>query len=91
MQGKTAIANILEPEGVDTLLHPQQRPHRRGGSAGIRPIVSRMERGAVNTADRYTRVNNGHHNGVCLAQAGPGSVRVILREWWTNGGERAWP
>ena len=41
-------------------------------AAGIRPVISRMERGAVNMADAYSRINNGHKNGVCIVQAGPG-------------------
>ena len=41
-------------------------------AAGIRPIISRMERTAVNMADAYSRVNNGNKNGVCIVQGGPG-------------------
>jgi acetolactate synthase-1/2/3 large subunit len=73
MYGKTAIANILKMEGVEYLFcFPNNALIDAGAAAGIRPIISRMERGAVNMADGYTRVNNGHKNGVCLVQAGPG-------------------
>lgn len=73
MYGKTAIANILKLEGVEYLFcFPNNALIDAGAAAGIRPIISRMERGAVNMADGYTRVNNGHKNGVCVVQAGPG-------------------
>jgi acetolactate synthase-1/2/3 large subunit len=73
MQGKTAIANILKQEGVDvTFCFPNNALIDAAAAAGIRPVISRMERTAVNMADGYSRVNNGHKNGVCMVQAGPG-------------------
>ena len=73
MQGKTAIANILKQEGTDYVFcFPNNALIDAAAAAGIRPIISRMERGAVNMADGYTRVNNGVKNGVCIVQAGPG-------------------
>jgi acetolactate synthase-1/2/3 large subunit len=73
MQGKTAIANILKQEGTDYVFcFPNNTLIDAAAAAGIRPIISRMERGAVNMADGYTRVNNGVKNGVCIVQAGPG-------------------
>ena len=73
MQGKTAIANILKQEGVEVAFcFPNNTLIDAIAAAGIRPVISRMERGAVNMADAYSRVNNGHKNGVCIVQAGPG-------------------
>jgi glyoxylate carboligase len=73
MQGKTAIANILKQEGVDAAFcFPNNALIDAAAAAGIRPIISRMERTAVNMADGYSRVTNGHNNGVCMVQAGPG-------------------
>ena len=73
MQGKTAIANILKQEGVDVAFcFPNNTLIDAIAAAGIRPVISRMERGAVNMADAYSRINNGHKNGVCIVQAGPG-------------------
>ena len=73
MQGKTAIANILKQEGVEfAFCFPNNTLIDAIAAAGIRPIISRMERGAVNMADAYSRVNNGHKTGVCIVQAGPG-------------------
>ena len=73
MQGKTVLAGILKQEGVELVFcFPNNPLIDAAASAGIRPIISRMERGAVNMADGYSRVNNGQNNGVCLVQAGPG-------------------
>ena len=73
MQGKTAIANILKQEGVEVAFcFPNNTLIDAIAAAGIRPVISRMERGAVNMADAYSRVNNGHKTGVCIVQAGPG-------------------
>ena len=73
MQGKTAIANILKQEGVElAFCFPNNPLIDAIAAAGIRPIIARMERGAVNMADAYSRVNNGNKTGVCIVQAGPG-------------------
>ena len=73
MQGKTAIANILKQEGVElAFCFPNNTLIDAIAAAGIRPVIARMERGAVNMADAYTRINNGHKTGVCIVQAGPG-------------------
>ena len=51
MYGKTAIASILKREGVEYLFcFPNNALIDAGAAAGIRPIISRMERGAVNMA-----------------------------------------
>ena len=73
MQGKTAVANILKQEGVDLVFcFPNNTLIDAAAAANIRPIVSRMERTAVNMADAYTRINNGVRNGVCIVQGGQG-------------------
>ena len=73
MQGKTAIANILKQEGVElAFCFPNNPLIDAIAAAGIRPIIARMERGAVNMADAYSRINNGNKTGVCIVQAGPG-------------------
>jgi len=73
MLGKTAIANILKQENTEFVFcFPNNAIIDAAAAAGIRPIISRMERGAVIMADGYTRINNGRKNGVCLVQAGPG-------------------
>ena len=73
MDGKAAFANILGQEGVDVVFRfPNNILIDACAAAGIRPIISRMERTAVNMADAYSRVNNGNKNGVCIVQGGPG-------------------
>ena len=73
MEGKTAIANILKQEGVEFVFcFPNNALIDAVAAAGIRPIISRMERGAVNMADAYSRINNGNKTGVVIVQAGPG-------------------
>ena len=73
MEGKTALAGILKQEGVEFVFcFPNNPLIDAAASAGIRPIISRMERGAVNMADGYSRTNNGLNPGVCLVQHGPG-------------------
>ena len=73
MEGKTVLAGILKQEGTEFVFcFPNNPLIDAAASAGIRPIITRMERGAVNMADGYSRVNNGSKNGVCLVQAGPG-------------------
>ena len=73
MQGKTTVAGILRQEGVEFLFcFPNNALIDAAAAAGIRPIISRMERGAVNMADGYSRMSNGVNPGVCAVQAGPG-------------------
>ena len=73
MQGKTALAGILQQEGADYVFcFPNNALIDAAAAAGIRPIISRMERGAVNMADGYSRVTNGNKTGICVVQAGPG-------------------
>ena len=80
MDGKAAFANILGQEGVDVVFcFPKNILIDACAAAGIRPIISRMERTAVNMADAYSRVNNGNKNGVCIVQGGPGIEKRLLR------------
>ncbi|PKB73687.1 MAG: hypothetical protein BZY75_00530 [SAR202 cluster bacterium Io17-Chloro-G7] len=73
MQGKTVLASILQQEGTEIVFcFPNNPLIDAAASAGIRPIIARMERGAVNMADGYSRVHNGAKTGVCIVQAGPG-------------------
>ena len=73
MKGSTAIVKILKMEGVEFLSgFPQNGIFESGAEEGIRSIITRTERVAVNIADAYTRVSNCKRNGVCLMQSGPG-------------------
>ena len=73
MKGITAIANILKLEGVEYLFcFPANPLIEAAAAAGIRPIISRTERGAINMADGYSRLAGGGRVGVCAMQYGPG-------------------
>jgi thiamine pyrophosphate-dependent acetolactate synthase large subunit-like protein len=73
MKTVDALAEILRREGVDFLFcFPTTPIIEACARAGIRPVITRMERTLVNMADGYTRVNNGLRNGVCAVQYGPG-------------------
>lgn len=52
MQGKTAIANILKLEGVESFVcFPNNAIIEAAAEIGIRPICARTERVAVNIAE----------------------------------------
>ncbi len=73
MKGVTAIANVLKMEGVEYLFcFPNNPIIEAAATAGIRPILARTERGAVNMADGYSRVAGGGKIGVVATQYGPG-------------------
>ncbi len=73
MDGKSKVAEILKQEGVEFVFcFPNNVLIDAMADAGIRPIISRVERTAINMADGYTRTTNGTKNGVCIFQAGPG-------------------
>lgn len=73
MKGKEAIVNVLKLEGVEFLsCFPYNPLIDAAAEAGIRPIVARTERTAVNMADGFSRISNGRRTGVCAMQSGPG-------------------
>lgn len=78
MQGKTAIANILKLEGVESFVcFPNNAIIEAAAEIGIRPICARTERVAVNIADGLSRVSSGRSIGVCAVQYGPGSENAF--------------
>jgi len=73
MKGAKAIANILKLEGVEFVsCFPESPLINPAAEAGIRTLLVRKERVAVNIADGYTRVSNGRKTGTCTMQAGVG-------------------
>jgi len=73
MNAETAIAKILKMEGVEFITgFPYSAVLEAGAVEGIRPILFRTERVAVNAVDGFTRASNGKRNGVCAVQMGPG-------------------
>jgi acetolactate synthase-1/2/3 large subunit len=66
-----AIAQILKSEGVKFVsCFPPNKLINTSASQGIRTILTRQERVAVNIADGYTRVSG--HTGVALVAGGVG-------------------
>ena len=73
MKGGAAIANILKQEGVEYIFcFPNNPLIDSAASVGIRPIITRIERTAVNMAMGYARTNGGSPMAVCVFQGGPG-------------------
>ena len=73
MKGGAAIANILKQEGVEYIFcFPNNPLIDAAASVGIRPIITRIERTAVNMAMGYARTNGGSPLAVCVFQGGPG-------------------
>jgi acetolactate synthase-1/2/3 large subunit len=73
MRGSHAIAQVLKQEAVEYVTcFPHNEIIDACAGQGIRPIMARTERVAINIADGYSRLNNGRRIGVCLVQDGPG-------------------
>ena len=73
MKGVTAVANILKMEGVEYLFcFPSTPLIDEAAAAGIRPVIARTERGAINMADGYARIAGNGKIGVIATQGGPG-------------------
>lgn len=74
MIGSDIIADILLQEDVDFIVgFPENRLFNSAATHGIRPIIARTERVAINIADGYTRMSNGRRIGVAVVQHGPGA------------------
>ncbi|GBD10852.1 Glyoxylate carboligase [bacterium HR23] len=73
MKGSAAIATILKMEGVEFITcYPTNPLIEACASVGIRPILARNERVAVNIADGFSRATFGRRIGVTCMQYGPG-------------------
>jgi acetolactate synthase-1/2/3 large subunit len=68
------VAAVLAAEGVEFLVgYPENRLLNAAALAGIRPIIARTERVAVNIADGFARVTGGRRLCACAVQHGPGA------------------
>jgi len=78
MKGSEIVARVLKAEGVE---HMTCFPHSAlidsAAALGIRPIMARTERVAVNIADGFSRMNSGERIGVITVQQGPGSENAF--------------
>ena len=78
MKGTEAIAKALQAEGVEILTcFPLNQIIDAASAIGIRPIVTRTERVAVNIADGYSRMTGGRKIGVAAVQYGPGAENAF--------------
>jgi thiamine pyrophosphate-dependent acetolactate synthase large subunit-like protein len=72
------VAAVLAAEGVEFIVgFPENRLLNAAAVAGIRPIITRTERVAVNIADGFARVTGGRRLGACAVQYGPGAEAAL--------------
>lgn len=73
LNGADIVARALLAEGVECLLgFPHSELFDAAATLGIRPVIARTERVAVNMAEGFTRMTDGRRTGVVTAQYGPG-------------------
>jgi acetolactate synthase-1/2/3 large subunit len=78
MLGRDAVAKVLKAEGVEYLAcFPNNAIIEGAAVEGIRTIVARTERVAVNIADGMSRVSAGTKIGVAAVQYGPGTENAF--------------
>jgi thiamine pyrophosphate-dependent acetolactate synthase large subunit-like protein len=72
------VAAVLAAEGVEFIVgFPENRLLNAAALAGIRPIIARTERVAINIADGFTRVTAGRRIAACAVQHGPGTEAAL--------------
>jgi thiamine pyrophosphate-dependent acetolactate synthase large subunit-like protein len=70
---QSAVIEILKREGTEFIVgYPVNALFEAGAEEGIRPIITRQERVAVNIAEAYSRLSVGRRVGVVAVQMGPG-------------------
>src|SRR6478672_1284962 len=68
------IAELLQREGAEAIVgFPENRLLNSAALIGMRPIITRTERVAVNIADGFARATNGERIAPCVTQYGPGA------------------
>jgi thiamine pyrophosphate-dependent acetolactate synthase large subunit-like protein len=68
------IAALLQREGAEAIVgFPENRLLNSAALVGMRPIITRTERVAVNIADGFARMTNGERFVPCVTQYGPGA------------------
>src|SRR5436309_11141073 len=68
------IVELLQREGAEHLVgFPENRLIDAAAGAGMRPLMTRTERVAVNIADGFARATNGDGLLPCVTQYGPGA------------------
>src|SRR3954452_25023073 len=68
------IVQLLQREGAESIVgFPENRLLNSASLAGMRPIITRTERMAVNIADGFARATNGERLLPCVTQYAPGA------------------
>jgi thiamine pyrophosphate-dependent acetolactate synthase large subunit-like protein len=68
------IVELLQREGAEFVVgFPENRLLNSAALRGIRPIITRTERVAVNIADGFARATDGERLLPCVTQYGPGA------------------
>ena len=68
------IAGLLQQQGAEYIVgFPENRLFNSAAALGMRPIITRTERVAVNIADGFARMTNGERFVPCVMQYGPGA------------------
>src|SRR6476659_8363396 len=68
------IADLMQREGAEAIVgFPENRLLNSAALVGMRPIITRTERVAVNIADGFARATNGERFVPCVTQYGPGA------------------
>jgi acetolactate synthase I/II/III large subunit len=68
------IAGLLQREGAAFVVgFPENRLFNSAAALGMRPIITRTERVAVNIADGFARMTRGERFIPCVMQYGPGA------------------
>jgi len=68
------IVQLLQREGAEAIVgFPENRLFNSAALVGMRPIITRTERVAVNIADGFARATNGERFVPCVMQYGPGA------------------
>ena len=69
----TASSQLLQREGAEAIVgFPENRLLNSAALAGMRPIITRTERVAVNIADGFARATNGERFVPCVDAVRPG-------------------
>jgi acetolactate synthase-1/2/3 large subunit len=68
------IAELLQRYGAEFIVgFPENRLLNSAAALGVRPIIARTERVAVNIADGFARASDGERFVPCVMQYGPGA------------------
>src|SRR5947209_2795720 len=68
------IAGLLQQQGAELIVgFPENRLFDSASALGMRPVITRTERVAVNIADGFARMTNGERFIPCVMQYGPGA------------------